>query len=225
MNINNNNKNKKIYIDRLFPNVNDMGLGYKLKINEESIMYITIPDDAEQITKIIINHTLKYFTDCQQICITDTTAGVGGNTISFAQNFKSVNAIEINQERFNYLSNNVNAYQITNVDLYHGDCLEIVSELSNNDVIFIDPPWGGKNYKDQEKIRLVLGEQEIEDVCLKFLDKEKMKSVPKLLVLKLPKNYDIEYIYNKLKSTNDGLERKIYFYLLSKMAIIAIELN
>lgn len=215
---------KKIYIDRLFPNVNEMNLYHKLKINQESIMYITIPDNAEQITKIIINHILKYFPNYSDVSITDATAGVGGNTISFSQKFKSVNAIELDQQRFNYLKNNINAYKISNVNLYHNDCLIIVPKLSCNDIIFIDPPWGGKKYKDHNQIRLTLNEISIEDICIKFFNKENMISIPKLIVMKLPKNYDIQYIYTKMKMDNSINElRNIYFYELNKMIIIVIE--
>lgn len=220
----NNKFKRKIYIDRLFPNVNEMNLYHKLKINQESIMYITIPDDAEQITRIVINHALKYFPDSFNVTITDAAAGVGGNTISFSQKFKSVNAIELDQERFNYLSNNINAYKISNVNLYRNDCLIIVPGLSRNDVIFIDPPWGGKDYKNQNNIKLSLNQINIEDVCLNFLNKKNMISTPKLIVMKLPKNYDIQYIYTKIKMDNQTNElRKIYFYELNKMIIIVIE--
>lgn len=212
-------KDKKIYIDRLFPKVNEMNLNYKLKINQESIMYITIPDDAEQITKIIINHYLKSFPDYHQLYITDATAGVGGNTISFAQKFKQVNAIEIDPERFNYLSNNINAYQISNVNLYNDNCIDIIPKLDHNDVIFIDPPWGGKKYKSHEKIKLTISDKEIEVICLQFLDSDIMLSLPKLIVLKLPKNYDIEYVYHKIKQKDIN----IYLYQLNKMNIIVIE--
>lgn len=216
------NINKKIYIDRLFPNVKEMKLHHKLKINQESIIYITTPDDAEQITKIIVNHILKYYPSTSTVNITDATAGVGGNTISFAQKFNQVNAIELNQERFNYLSNNINAYQINNVILHNDDCLKIIPTFPDNNIIFIDPPWGGKNYKNKDKIRLSLGEYDIEDVCHLFLDSSKMKSVPSLIVLKLPKNYDIQYIYTKI-NLDKLIDKKIYFYELNKMIIILIE--
>lgn len=221
----NNKLKKRIFIDRLFPNVSEMNLYHKLKINQESIMYITIPEDAEQITKIIVNHILKYFPDSFYASITDATAGVGGNTISFSQKFKCVNAIELDQERFNYLSNNINAYQISNVNLYNNDCQNVIPNLGDNDIIFIDPPWGGKNYKNINKIRLSLNDNNIEDICINFFNKEKMISIPKLIVIKLPKNYDIQYIYKKIKIDNDQPNdlRKIYFYELNKMIIIVIE--
>lgn len=217
-----NKQKNRIYIERLFPNVDELQLHNKLKINKESIMYITIPNDAEQITNIVATHVIKFFNKCSDVNIVDATAGVGGNTISFSDKFKHVVAIEINQERFSYLSNNIAVYHIMNVTLYNDDCIMIIPHLEYNDVIFIDPPWGGKNYKSHENIRLSLGDESIEDICLHFLDYNKMKTVPKLIVLKLPKNYDMEYLYNKIK--NKFMDYiKIYFYELNKMILIVIE--
>ncbi|AYV81259.1 MAG: putative RNA methylase [Harvfovirus sp.] len=207
----------KIYIDRLFPDVRELGLQHKLKINLESIMYITIPYDAERITKIIRNHLEKFVAMCEEAVITDGTAGVGGNTISFVRNFKKVHAIELDQERFNYLCNNVNLYEQNNVKFYKGDSMEIIPKLEQ-DVIFIDPPWGGKCYKNKNNIKLCFGELSIEDLCLKFLDKDIMEQVPKLIVLKLPKNCDVKTIYNKIVGGN-----KVYYYGLNKMIILVIE--
>lgn len=218
-----NKQRNRIYIERLFPNVSELKLHHKLKINKESIMYITIPNDAEQITNIIANHVLKFFQKCSDVNIIDATAGVGGNTISFSDKFKHVIAIEIDQERFNYLLNNVSVYHMINVTLYNNDCMKIIPNLTDNDVIFIDPPWGGKSYKSHNKIRLTLGDDSIEDICLQLLDCNKMKIIPRLIVLKLPKNYDLQYIYNKVKINNLMDCIKIYFYELNKMILIVIE--
>ncbi|AYV84227.1 MAG: putative RNA methylase [Hyperionvirus sp.] len=207
----------KIYIDRLFPDVREFGLQHKLKINLESIMYITIPYDADKITKIICNHMGKGGLEAKDAVITDGTAGVGGNTISFVRNFLKVNAIEIDQERFNYLFNNVNLYGDVNVTFFRGDAVALIPKLKQ-DIIFIDPPWGGKCYKEKDNIKkLCLGELDIEELCWKFLDGESMVEVPKLIVLKLPKNYDVQMIYRRLG------DRKIYYYGLNKMIIIVVE--
>ena len=207
---------RKIYIDRLFPQVNEMKLQYKLKINEESLMYISIPCDADQITKIAFNHMMKYVPNAGHIIITDATAGVGGNTLSFAKKFSFVNAIEIDCERFNYLSNNVRAYHLNNVKLYNLDCQKLIPQIMDHNVIFIDPPWGGKNYKNKTNIRLLLSDTSIEDICIRFFHNDSIK----LIILKLPKNYDIEYVYKKIKT---NIYRKIYFYELPKMSVLVIE--
>ena len=210
---------RKIYIDRLFPDVGKKNLYNKLKINHESVMYITIPNDAEKITNIISNHLFKYNIENKDTIITDATAGVGGDTISFANKFKKVYSIELNGDRFNYLVNNIEVYKLDNVQLFNKNCMDIIYKIEDHDVVFIDPPWGGKNYKHKRYIRLSLDDYELEDICIKLFNKNISLHSPKLIVLKLPKNYDIEHFYNKMKE----ITYKIYFYKLHKMIIIVIE--
>src|SRR5438105_2800401 len=105
----------KIYLERLFPDVNEKHLYNKLKINRESSMYITIPYDAEQITQIISDHLIRFEIKCSDAIITDATAGVGGDTISFAKNFKRVYAVEIDKHRYDFLINNIKVYKLKNV--------------------------------------------------------------------------------------------------------------
>lgn len=221
---------KKIYLERLFPQVFEKNLLHKLKIDPESVMYITIPEDAEKITDIIIQHLTKNGIDVVHATITDSTAGVGGDTISFSSKFRYVNSIEMDKDRYNYLSNNVNAYKLKNVVLYCDDMIKIIPQIEHHDVIFIDPPWGGRNYKRNDNLRLCINDVSIEDCCLLFSNKKidgrntqkdnnlVVKSVPKFIVLKLPSNYDIEFLKTELDQFGD-----VFVYKLAKMIIVVFE--
>lgn len=206
---------RKIHIDRLYPDVYEKGLQHKLKIDHESIMYITTPSDAQLITNIIISHLKNNNNDnnMNTIQITDATAGVGGNTISFAKYFGHVNSIEIDNTRFNYLSNNVNAYNFTNVTFYNDDMMVILHKLERQDVIFIDPPWGGKAYKKTDKLHLHINDIPLEEVCRNVITIHPTS----ILVLKLPSNFDIEFMEKEL---NDMIITK---YELNKMIILVIQ--
>src|SRR5580692_7436028 len=81
-NTNNNNENKEQYAKRtkelrmktrLFPYINDISLIDKLKIDADSIHYISVREVADKITKII-----KTYSKDKDAIITDATAGVGG---------------------------------------------------------------------------------------------------------------------------------------------------
>ncbi len=211
------NKNKNIRtILRLFPYLGDKTKAEKLKIDKESIYYISLREHAEQISTIITNHLIKAGIDPLTASITDATAGVGGNTVSFGTHFLSVNAIEIDSVRSSYLTNNVNVYGLRNVKVYNGDCIHILKRISNHNAVFIDPPWGGKTYKDHTNLRLHLSDMSIEELCNMMLNEKVMEKVPNLIVLKLPTNYDIKHLYECVKN------RSIYFYDLEKMYIIVI---
>lgn len=202
---------------RLFPYINDKSQVSKLQIDTESIHYITVRDDAKKISTIIMNLLNKLHIKSMDAIITDTTACVGGNTISFAKFFKYVYAIEIDSERVKYLKNNISIYELNNVNVINDDFLNIINSINNHNVIFIDPPWGGKSYKDADKLRLCISNISIENICETLMNPNMMAKVPDIIILKLPPNYDITYFYKCLKNNNP-----IYFYNLEKMIILAI---
>lgn len=210
-----NNRNIKTVL-RLFPYLEDKNKASKLKIDSDSIYYISLREHAEQISSIISNHLLKLNIHKDDAVITDATAGVGGNTISFARNFKYVNAIEIDEKRTEFLHNNINVYGIDNVSVINRDCTKVLAGLDSQNVVFIDPPWGGKNYKNYNKLTLRLSNTSIEMMCNHLMDDKIMKHTPDIIVLKLPINYDLKYLYKVVKSES------IYLHNLGKMSVIVI---
>lgn len=198
--------NAKLF--RIFPYTDNIT---KLKIDDESIHYITLKEIADDITNIIIQN-LKC-NPCD-VVITDATAGCGGNTFSFAKKFKSVNAIEINRLRYEYLCNNLKIYKLNNVDTYNDNCIDKLKFLKH-DIIFIDPPWGGKNYKYVNKLKIYMENNTIENICVNLFNNKIMLHVPQAIVLKMPKNYDIDYFNDKVKNFKKIIE-------LDKMLIVMI---
>lgn len=203
---------------KIFPPICDYKLD-KIQIDSESYMYISYDENAQAITKLIGDILINIpcsdneMTKIKDISITDMTAGVGGNVLNFSKNMKSVTAIEINPIRYNNLINNISLYECSNVLTFNEDAIDW---LENNDcfqdVIFIDPPWGGKRYKSFDKLRLSLGKFQLEDLvdyCFK-------NNRAKLLVLKLPTNYDFDHIKNALSSY------KIFFHNIERMTIVII---
>lgn len=203
---------QKIIKQRLFPYNGDKYLWNKLLIDNDSVTYISNPNDAKIISDIIYDNCNKF--NLENIYITDATAGTGGNVISFLENFKYVNAIEINPLRYKFLLNNIDAYNLGNITVYCDDCVNLLFTIEKQDVVFIDPPWGGKSYKDKNNIRLGISGIDIEDLCIKLKD---AKSKPNIIALKLPSNYDFKYFYNKLKTLYT-----IVLYKLYKMNIVIL---
>jgi 16S rRNA G966 N2-methylase RsmD len=204
---------------RLFPYLKNINNASKLLIDDESVHYISIREYAEKISDIIKTRLSTINISKEDAIITDATAGVGGDTISFSKNFKWVYAIEINKLRSEYLKNNAEIYECNNITIINDDSTNLLNKIDNHNVIFIDPPWEPNNngsYKQYQNLRLPFGEYMLEDICNKLMDKTYMKKVPELIVLKLPKNYDIIYFYNNIKG------KKIYYYDLNKMIILII---
>lgn len=73
-----NSKNNNIKtVLRLFPYLKDKTKGNSLKIDDESIYYISFREHAQQITNIIMGYLSKLNINNSDAVITDATAGVG----------------------------------------------------------------------------------------------------------------------------------------------------
>ena len=225
-------KNK---ISRIFPQLKNPNNYSKLLIDEESFSFITIREIAELTSKIISYHLIKNNINPQKINIIDYTAGVGGNIFSFSKYFNYVYAIEIDETRANYLQNNINIYNLKNINVINDSSIN----FNNNDmlainpnVIFIDPPWGGSYYRKNDLLKLSLSDVPIEELVFDIFNKFSTIEINpfdsysnRVVVLKLPKNYDIEYFYNYLKKNTADKNYIIlsYIYILNKMFILVCE--
>jgi len=135
----------------------------------------------------LIDVILKTTNNNLDITITDGTANIGTDSIHMANIFKHVNAIEYIKVNYDALKNNIEVLnEKKNMNSYNGDTNILIKDLEQ-DLIYIDAPWGGRNYKDHNKLKLYLGDIEILDFYLKNRDKSKY------FVFKVPFNYDFDY--------------------------------
>lgn len=177
--------------EKIFPNFNNIDLD-KLKYDSEGLYSISHPEDAQ-----FISDEIKKFKGTTELDIFEGTAGLGGNIISFAKNFKSVTGVEHNEQRFEILENNMNSYNMDNIKLVKGNCLDHLD--INYDVYFFDPPWGGPDYKSYNNLELYIGNKSIPEII-------KLLPTNKTVVLKVPYNYnlnllkDYDFIIKKLRN-------------------------
>ena len=192
----------------LFNNKNSTVILDNLKLTDESIYSVTPWREADQISKKIIKYISKPVDD---IIITDATANVGGNTISFYNNgIKTVNSVEIDRTTCEFLKNNLKVYNYNTENVICDNYLKVKDELVQ-DCVFIDPPWGGKSYANKNILDLYLGKTDVTDVIFDLFVDNKTK----LIVLKAPLNYNyhsIELILKKILISERnvcGVEREI----------------
>ena len=156
---------------------------------------ITLPEKADMISEIIKKHYHLVYPedDIDNITITDAMACVGGNTLSFAKIFKLVNANEINITRYQYLVHNMNQYTMNNISFYNNNYLNLLSKLKQQ-IVFIDPPWGGPIYKSQYKMDIIINTDDEKEVKLYEIidDIFKDENQTKMIIFKLPINHNIE---------------------------------
>tara|TARA_B110000208_G_C11796388_1_gene439796 strand:- start:709 stop:1530 length:822 start_codon:yes stop_codon:yes gene_type:complete len=198
--------NKKIFFSFLnLPNIKNINF-YDIKLSINSYYSISNYNDAKIITKHIYNIYNK-----KNIVITDATANIGGNTISFSlYNFKTINAVEYNAKTFRNLINNIKCYNLKNVKFFNNDYTLIYKKLKQ-DVVFLDPPWGGKNYKEKKNIDLYLSSINVVDI-INYLY---FNSNTTCIILKIPFNFNINYLKKYIKNFN--------IYRLLKYNIIIIK--
>lgn len=209
--------NNKIIKNILFPlppssNYNN------IYIDRDCMMFITTPHYTKIITDIIRNNippNISY----DDITIFDGTACVGGDTIAFGNIFGSVISVEIDKNRFYMLTKNINEYNLYNVIPINDNCLNILKKINFIDIVYLDPPWGGKNYKVTKSIRLSLSGIYIDDIVNDIINN--IRSQVRLIVIKLPKNYDIKQLYKLTRHNNI----QILKYILKKMIIIVYKLK
>jgi 16S rRNA G966 N2-methylase RsmD len=144
---------------KLFPEPPDRDYG-KLQIDRETVSYITTPHNSKLISQIITNN----INDTDNITIFDMMAGVGGDSIEFAKKYGRVISCEKDENRFSMLKNNISVYGFSNVDLHNSNCIDLLSDnkiLNVIDVVYMDPPWGGKSYKNSDSLVLKVDENPI----------------------------------------------------------------
>jgi DNA-directed RNA polymerase II subunit RPB2 len=155
-----------------------------------------------------------------EIIVTDGTGNIGSDTINLAMNFKMVNSYEIDDVNYEALEKNVKEFKLNNVNLYKGDVTQMIDY--NQDVIYIDAPWGGKDYKESNNISLYLSGIEISEFYSKFLDRAS------LFIFKVPLNYKISNFENvgiSLKTVFDVNIKKQEFILGNKASYLFLIIN
>ena len=189
----------------------------KIRITDIGLYSITKKNEAFFITNLIT----KYFGE-SHIVITDSTACCGGNTISFLLHpqIEKVNPVEMNELHFEILKNNIELYKHhVKVDLIKSNYLDIAHNLQQ-DVIFYDLPWGGKNYIEKEEITLGLYTNNHFFISLASIVNQ-MKDKTKLQVLKIPLNFgftkflrEIEYTKIKIHKIYNKYTKKLCYFIL-----------
>jgi len=197
-------------IQTMFPEKD--GIDYSLlQITPEGEYSMTRRADGRKLLARISSIVGK----TQNKSITDLTGNVGGDTILFGMHFEQVTSIEIQEDNYNVLKNNVEVFQLPNVQVLHGDSIEIFKWKT--DVVYIDPPWGGPEYKSKENLDVFLGNKRIDEYLRDILIKSWR---PNYIFIKLPRNYNFDRLSNlpNIKEENRFLIRNFFLFCLEVYA-------
>jgi hypothetical protein len=183
--------NDSINFSKIFPHKEGVDRN-KLMMTDIGFYSITPAFDADNMVDLIAKHISK---PLDKLIITESNGGLGGNTLAFAKKFQLVNTAEYSNLHCDILRHNIGLYGYDNVKIYCTSYLNVFEKL-DQDIVFMDPPWFGPGYKYVKKLYLYIGEYLIEDII------NIIKSKIKLLVLKVPFNYDINYFKKKVAHKN-----------------------
>jgi predicted RNA methylase len=190
------------------------GVDYtKLRITKEGMYSLTKYSDSLAIIRAMENIIGKE--NLGGLTILDGTANVGGDTIRFGMNYNKVISVELTLENFTVLKNNVEVFGLDDkVEMINGDITKVWNDVQTfTDVLFLDPPWGGKDYigDEEEVLNLFLSGISVSEFVGKVL---LSPDRPSYIFIKLPVNYDINSFKNMPYVSNMQVFTIRKFYLL-----------
>lgn len=190
----------------LFQNL-PVDVANSLKMDDIATFSTTDAKTADNIVKFLLKWLPANAT------IIDATACIGGSAFALANTFKEVKAIEIDPIRYKHLLDNIKMLNLSNLKCFCGDALEIIPRLEHHDLIFIDPPWGGPEYKTETNVSLFLSNMALNKVC------DKLAPYTQYIAIKVPTNFNCDLFINSLE--------KMKFYCINthlrKMHLIILE--
>jgi 16S rRNA G966 N2-methylase RsmD len=168
------------------------GLNFDVfEIDESSEFSSLTPFQMAQVSDVYAQENL----DPRRII--DATANVGGDSINFMRLYPhaSLRSIEINPKVAHILRRNfANLNLILGTNLRYDttainmSARDYLAEDRSADLIFFDPPWGGRAYKELETVPLELDGQSLGSLIRTILD----RGMTSLVIVKAPSNVDLD---------------------------------
>lgn len=138
--------------------------------------------------------------------IVDGFGCVGGNAIAFAKYCKKVYLIELDKNRLEMAKNNARIYEVQDkIEFIHGDFFKEAPKIKA-EVIYLDPHWGGPDYKNLQHFKLENfspNGTNVLELAFKYFSK---------VILRIPVNFDLtelEKFGHKYKIKDDLLGKKL----------------
>lgn len=155
--------------------------------------------------------------------VLDTTAHVGGFSLVYAtcRKHDSVVSLEIDPKVAVLLKYNIKKLCIKNITPIYVDSIDYINNCKRDsfDFIYVDPPWGGPEYKTKKALMLYMSNMTIVD----FIKLIFTKSITKNIFLKLPINFDFQsllYTYTTYTIMSENVYKHFPDYLLIYISLI-----
>jgi len=157
--------------------------------------------------------------------IVDATAHIGVDSIYLSDLFPGakVDSYEVVPDTFEALKINIQTFDKEDFIMPHLQDISLWDPSEPIDLLFADPPWGGRNYKKVKKLNLYFqaeGEAPNESKNIKTILKKWLASgYVKNIVLKVPQNFDLNNLppYNlqtDVKRVENPAKKKTDYVLM-----------
>lgn len=179
------------------------------KYNKSYSLYSIVNSSAYSVLKPwekkdVRNALEKWFRPAQSIKrIIDATAHIGVDTIHMSDVFPNaiVDAYEIVPETYEALVKNIIRFKKQARIRPHNEDITLWEPSFTIDFLYVDPPWGGKNYDKEDSIDLFLQKEQNEHNETKnvnaLIDKWIASGKIQHIVMKAPKNFNMDYLKSK----------------------------
>lgn len=176
-------------------------IDYNLTSIVESSLFSTSPhEEILSYGQFIVDAVKLIGLRCEDATITDACAGIGGDTFGFATlKFKKIVSVELDEVTCNVLKGNVDALHMPRevCEVMCANYIDVMTTLSQ-DIVYIDAPWGGRDYRTKSQISISISNVSLEDVVLKVSEMG-----VKCIIIKVPPSFntiDIDGYVKELKN-------------------------
>lgn len=173
---------------------------YNILLSEEALYSVSHWRDAFNL----VSNIKSLFDVNTKISVIDGTACVGGNVVQFALHLEKIIAVDILPEHIHMLKYNLDLYKMKNkVTCIVGDITQLMPKLAENlknSILFLDPPWGGPEYKSNERINLYLSQKSIDILIIEWIN------YVDFIIIKVPNNFNTENFTQIMKNNHCGVK-------------------
>ena len=173
----------------------------KFSVCPSSIYSSLMPWQVPQLRAILKDISDQIPASKEPLKVIDGTAHIGCDTINFYKFFQQIKrpvqitAIEMDKSVMDLLRKNLIAFSIPATTL-NLDVIEAIKTLpfDSPTLLYLDPPWGGRGYRQTDKMNLELSGVPISNIVCYIYSRPNSENV--YLLIKVPKNFDIR-TFNK----------------------------
>jgi predicted RNA methylase len=156
-------------------------------------------EDAKAMIPVLENLLRSHGISLDRAHIVDGTGNVGGDTIALGlacAGYGELWSVECRPREYLVLSHNVSQYDLPHVHVVCEELQTFWETVSSIDLLVIDPPWGGPDYKKQKQIENLYMQSWIRTTEVKEVINSIVASgnPPKSILLKVPRQYEESHL-------------------------------